>query len=109
MTLHWDRQPGFHVIKRRGAKLVRRETTPAEVSRLRRAPGGDYSRNVRMPGQEQFGSAPQCFREGPLPGFGQPLEVAVKVVRQLDLSLDHAQSIHLHQKDVKKLAQKCAQ
>jgi hypothetical protein len=53
-----------------------------------------------MPGQELLGGAPQRLRQRPLFRISQPLQVAVKIIGQLDLCFNHTSNLLLHQNDV---------
>jgi hypothetical protein len=53
-----------------------------------------------MPGQELLGGAPQRFRQRPLLRIRQPLQLAVKIIGQLDLCFHHTSNLLLHQNDV---------
>ena len=88
--------PRLEVVERSLADRFVTQPAPADPVRHRRPPRPRGRRHDGMPGQELLGRSPHRLRQRPLPGRGQPLDVAIERVRKLDLHLDHAIIIRLH-------------
>ncbi len=45
---------------------------------------------ARVDLEQQLGATPECFGQGPFAFRGETLQIAIELVRQLDLRLRHA-------------------